>query len=327
MKKKTPAPAADPDPWKEKLQDALKKERPSPRRWGFWLGLVLLAFIALLAWWLYPRPAPPLPPLVTFDALILPGDEAPVAARFEPADEAPTPRLEGRSIVFSEKRLPVPGQELGHAEAALGSDLAVTATLKVAADLPQVAFGAVCRGKDGQESVKDEAQIFIRPAKSALLVVSVEETLSLAGLEEWGKGNLSAVVGVPEAPGGLQAAAKAGFQVVYLALDSEKALTYQNMRNWVRSRAGEGTGALPAGPILARPEYPGAADTAYAAVLADLKQRFSGARIAVSGSVASARRFQAAGWRTIVVGPGEAAPGIERVRSWEELGRLVAAKK
>src|SRR5262245_34775041 len=118
MRPKKQAADVEPDPWKEKLQESLKKERPSPRRWGFWLGIALLAFMALLVWWLFPRRPATLPPLVTFDVLIPSGNPAPVRAVLAPSAAAPLPR--GKSVVFQESRLTLPGEELSRAKVEVG---------------------------------------------------------------------------------------------------------------------------------------------------------------------------------------------------------------
>jgi hypothetical protein len=327
MKKKAPdAAETPPDPWKEKLQATLKKDRPSSRRWGLWLSLGLLAVLVLLAWWLYPRPTPPLPALITFDALIVPGEEAPLLALFDKAEDQPAPRYKGRTLTFQESRLPSFNEELGSASVTLGEEGTARASLKVSAKLRKVAFKAQVLEKARQEGAKDEAHCFSFPADSNLLLVCVEGTLSRFGVAEWDKANLNDVVPVPEAPKALQDARKRGFEVAYLALEAEKPAVYRKMRLWVHSRSGEGDSFLPEGPVLGRPDYSGDVGDACTKVLAGLKDRFTGRRVALTGDASSAARLRAAGWRTILVGDGEPLDNIERIRSWDELGRVVEKK-
>lgn len=320
MKKKDDKEQEAHDPWKEKLQETLKRERPSARRWGFWLAFVLLGLLVLVAWWLYPRPAPPLPPLITFDVLIVPAEEAPVLAIFaQPEEGNRTPSYKGRMMSFQESRLPGPGQDLSSAKVTLGEEGVARATLKTPADLRKVAFKALVTGKTPEDRAEDQAHIFTFEPASDLLLVTVEGTLSRLSAAEWEKAK--EVVSVPEAAPALQAARKRGFQVAYLALEPQTPLAYKKMRLWVHARSA-GESFLPEGPVLGRMEYPGDAPSAYTKVLASLKDRFTGRRIAVTSDVEIANRLQAGGWRTILVADGPPLPNIERLRGWEELAFL-----
>lgn len=319
-KKDAPAETA-PDPWKQKLQATLKQERPSPRRWGFWLGLVFLAAMALVVWLLLPRTPTGLPAIVTFDVLTRPEDEVVVRAIFD-VKEGDAP-VAGRTVIFQESRLPLPGQELLQAKTEVTSASLARATLKPGLLLTQIAFEANCPGGERQSGVKDQGVIYVRPAATPLLVVSVEGTLSIAGVEEWKKSNAQNPAAVPEAPPALQEAQRLGYQIVYLALEPDAPPDYQKRRVWTRYRFGVVPTALPEGPILGRPEYPGDLAAATSALLGELKEKFTDRRVAVTADPAAAERFQAAGWRTLLIGDGAALPGVERVRGWSELGKAL----
>jgi len=325
MKKKSDD-AADPDPWKEKLLESLKQERPSPRRWGIWLSIGMLGLLALVAWFMYPGPTLPMPPLVTFDVVVPAGEEAPVRAVFEmPPEGEPVAKLAGRQFHFSESRLPL-GKELSAAQVVLKKDGVAEATLTVPAEMRQVAFEAQCPGGSGLPGVKDQARIFNLPADAKLAVVTVEGTLSLSGVGDWEKTNHREVVGVPEAAPALQAARKHGYEIVYLALESARPTTYQKLRSWARFRFGADAAKLPEGPVLGRPEYPGDFDSAYLKSLTSLKERFTGPHVGITASPTLARRFKEAGYRTVLVGDGEPIANIERLRGWEELAGMLKKK-
>jgi hypothetical protein len=322
MKKKQPPADAAPDPWKEKLLETLKKERPSKRRWGFWFGIILLGFVALLAWWLFPRTSADLPPLITFDVLAPAGAEAPVRAVFEVSEDSAPVR--GRQVVFKENRLPLPGEALSQTKVTLDEEPIARATLKPPADLRQVAFEANCAAGNRRASVRDQAFIYLRPANTDLLIVGID-ALTLAAADDWKKVDaFDKTAAVADAFGALRAAEKLKFQVVYLAVDPAAPLVYQTMRRWVGLRMGPAPTVLPEGPILGRPEYPGAIESATAEVLGQLKEAFGGKHVALTKSAATAQRFQAAGWRTLLIGDGEAPAGVERLAGWGEAERALA---
>lgn len=322
MKKASPPPDSN-DPWKAKLQESLKQDRPSPRRTGLWFAAGLLGGLALLTWWLYPGTPSELPPLVTFDVLVPAGNEAPVRALFEMGDQPYY--LRGRRFIFQESRI-VGDDGLSTAEVTLDNDGIAEATLKVPPKQRQLAFEARCPPDGRLPGIKDQAFIYNLPPDAKLILVTIEGTLSLATLGDWEKAAPRDIVAVPEAFTALQAARKEGCEIVYLALESDRPTVYHKLRGWTHARFGPTPNSLPDGPVLGRPEYPGEGDAAYKSILEGILSRFPGNPVAVTGSAALSRHFQAAGFRTILIGDGDRLPGVERARGWDELPGLLSKK-
>ena len=61
------------------------------------------------------------------------------------------------------------------------------------------------------------------------------------------------------------------------------------------------------------------------ATLSDLKERFRGTLVAVSGDSKNARLFHEAGWQTYLLSEaGDAPHGVTVIKSWSELNRRLA---
>src|SRR5947208_3257469 len=85
----------------KQLKASLAQRRPQP--WKAVLATLAAAVVllALLAWWLYPRPLPAPLQLMALDVLCTP-DEKPHARAllFSPPEETASRRLDGQTIVF-----------------------------------------------------------------------------------------------------------------------------------------------------------------------------------------------------------------------------------
>jgi hypothetical protein len=176
-------------------------------------------------------------------------------------------------------------------------------------------------GDDGQRrGAQSKARVFVWPKESSLLVVDAPQALTAI------EGNRFDTTHNPDirprsgAPAALRALA-AKYRIIYLASDAARPLSYNKLSAWLE-RAAVLEDQFPAGPVVApssgdREPEPGVFihDTAL-----DLRQRFKGNVLAITGSAENAKRFRDAGLKTFLLGEAEETPeDIRRAKTWKEL--------
>jgi hypothetical protein len=306
-----------------RLQTSLKRRRP--RNWPAVLGALLVAILVLglLAWWLYPGPAPPRLEVIAFDAVAAP-DESPSARAqlaFPDDGEYPPTLLRGHNIVFLDAMSALlPGQ--AGVEQSTTSDAKGRAAVPWPLPAPGKPSDFLVRYVDvrRKQGSSDEAKLFLWARGDKVLLVSVEETLV--------QGDLGPADGArpadvqPQAAQVLAEAAQKGYRIGYLAVTPTTDLRYRKVRGWVRQQQ-RGADGLPAGPVLGRKEYPATdATQARVEVLADVKARFGDAVTLVGRGPAAGTDGTAVGVRLIVVG-GEPVPGAVRAADWSGVPTLL----
>ena len=175
---------------------------------------------------------------------------------------------------------------------------------------------------------EDHGLIFLLPPATPLCLVQVNETLSPVSGETWRTENVHDIPAVAGAAQSLDALAKKGYQVVYLAL-ADKALVYQRVRGWVRRQNGEANPPFPDGPVLSRFNLPWSEriNRPWQKSAERLAQRLPlppnaaiTRHVAIAGTSDVAEQFHAAGWRTVCLGTGGAVPvGVVRANGWQDV--------
>lgn len=307
MPTKIPNPEP-PDPWKAKLQASLKKDRPRSTWLVALFALAAAAGLGLIVWLVYPRPKPPPLFVVACDGLAVAGQEVHGEAWVTAAvgDQAKV-QLDGQTVFFSRSTLtdkPEPQEARTD-----GQGRAVGPGWKI--DPPgELRFLVSLKHNDQQGPARDQATLHAWPADSTLLLVQVEH--ALAESKALAEKHLLDVPLSAGAESALKNAAGA-HRLVYLAWEATGPQSYHKTRSWVHYR--ERSKELPEGPVLKSWEDLGAK-------LKELAEVFKGNHLAVAGTPAAAKALHEAGYRTTLVGKGEAAAGITQVERWAELEAL-----
>jgi hypothetical protein len=315
---KTPQPNPG-DEWSERLRASMRKDR---RR--YYAGLVALAVlvVALVAgfiWWIYPSSVLPRLAVVAFDQISLPEEKVPLQAQLEAMAGDPVPGyLGGLTVAFLEARsLDHAGDQLQTAQAKTQGAGQVFGTLQIPRQVKEAKYQA--RLLDSQRKLvsEDTARIFFLPAQAELVLVNIGDLVNTPG-PDW-SGNLANVHPHLEAAQALHSLAKKDRHLVYLALDSDRALGYRQRRRWLDSRQI----VLPLGPVLGRPSYHEGEteDMARQKIVADLLQRFKVTAVAQGKELA--RSFLKLKVPTVVIGDEQLPEAFLYARSWKEVPEVL----
>jgi hypothetical protein len=283
-----------------RLRDELRKQRRGlPLRLLFVLVLFGIP-LAVLAWLVWPRPAPPPLAVVAFDACVPLGADAPLHAEVVRDDDnqAIDQRVE---LVFDEVKA-VPGKKADPIRTITSERGTAHAILSARATDTVVEYVALCAGTEKRRRANDRARVYFLPERASLLLVAVE-TLTDASAKDWQQRNLLDIQPMADAGAALRGRAGKEERVVYLALGAVDAWQYRRMRNWLTTKVSQGV--LPPGPVLGRSAY-GTPQQTDVEIMA-LKKTFTGAMTAVVGDAAAAAVLQKAGVETIQIGKGHAA--------------------
>jgi hypothetical protein len=280
--------------------------------------LVLLFLVFGLVGWLV-WPSPQLPPLklAAFDQVALADENVSLCARLGPIDEERRDlNLAGCDLFFLEPRTAL------RAKVATQRDGTATTTATFAATEVPVEVIVRYPGKDNrQRGDEAKSRVFVWPAEASLLVVDADRVLAATDEEGLWSRNTLDIHPLPGAAAALRKA-RAKYHIVYLTTGANTPLRYHKLRVWLGQSWAAREEQFPAGPVLAEASGPTATDSRAfpQSVIKDLKQRFSGKVLGITGRVEEARLSQEAGLPTFLLGKvGEVPEGIRVVRSWNEL--------
>ena len=322
---KKPDPKTKPleDEITQKLRAAARKRRPL-NWWGLLVLLGLLLIPAgLVVWWVYPKPDPPRLDVVAVDQLGLAGQEVELRAFLEPLDTDPAKlNLEGYSLFFEEKQFPGKAKPGKVKETTSLPDGWATVSWIFPRGQDKNSFIVRLPGDKMRRGKMDVGQVFFCQVDTPLLLVDVKATLSSASAADWEKKNPLDIKPVADAAKALQGARKKKFQVVYLALASDRALAYRKVRGWVVNNRS----LFPEGPVLGRKSYPSEESNARHEILRSLKETFRGPLVAVVGQEEAAAVCGAMGVHTILIGIDGGPKEVVRVKSWREVPEKLPKK-
>jgi hypothetical protein len=299
---KPPAPSSD--VLATQLKDSLKRRRLRP--WKIVLASMTLGIIvmALLAWWLYPRPQLAPLQIIALDAVTTPDETPQARAQLLPSPDDTEPRsLSGHSVVFHDQHSR-PGDK--PREKIVKSDAHGQASVDWVTQIPGVSefFVRYINPAEGPGSANELGQIYVWNKADPLLIVDADETLQAAELDE-------------KAAAVLMQAAKERWHIVYLSLASRQPQDFRTARGWISKQQPK----LPAGPVLGRPQFTPEMTTAKARreVLQSLHGRFQGKTLAIVKNTDSAQISKEIGFHTVLIGAEPAPPGVAQAASWDDV--------
>jgi len=268
-----------------------------------------LGSLALIYFW--PRGSLPKLVLAAFDQVALPEEEVTLAAQLEPIEELPSDGdLSACALFFQELSS---GGLVGKVATSPEGRAALKARFPASTEIV-VRFAGEGDRRRGVESNK--ARVFVWPAQSSLVVV--DAVSALADIEAT-KFETTSNLDIPSRAGAAAVlrtlAAKR--RIVYLAPETTRALSYNKLSAWLE-RAVVPHEKLPEGPLLVSADE----EPAIFATAANLKTRFRGAVIGITGARDHARQFREAGLKTYFLGQSKELPdGVTAASSWKELTR------
>jgi hypothetical protein len=314
-------PSANADELGRKLQEKLRHERPRWIRWVPLLAIVLFATLLLLAWILYPAPDPPRVTATALDALVAANEPADVRAYLDPVDADAKPvSLAGLEAIFSIDKGAGAADDGARVKAVTDAHGQATATLDPGGAAKSIIQVRQTAPSKKQDSPTSRAALHVLPKDTPLLVVDVEETLADLDPNLWTKTN---PLNIAPRPGAIAALREAQLRhkltIVYLAVGNVPAKEYRRVQGWIRLKAAEPKG-LPDGPVLGRLQYhTGDVAEARQALLADVRERFTGPMTAVVRTAESAEQCLALKIRPIAMGGGDFPGNVMRIKGWDEL--------
>jgi hypothetical protein len=294
---------APPTPGRPSAEEMAKELRQSVRRnrrrqkGRRIVGLAALALLAaLVAWWLWPRPAPVHVRVVVFDQLAVADQPTTLRIGTEP-DDARVAAWGGKDVFFMEGNnlfTPTPEPSVVKIQTDATGQGTVEKSFPGTAEIVIIEASYVEKKPHLPVYYRDKGQVFVWPLKSNLLAIELTPGLKNAD-------RLAALAAA------LAEARTSGWKVVYLATEPDRPLKYQPLRDWahelmsasaaprqqlpvelVLAAAGSPAASLPpaegpperlpTGPVLGRVKYFDGtpADQARADVLALLKKQFQG---------------------------------------------------
>jgi hypothetical protein len=297
---------------------------------AFWLVL-LAGLLALFVWWIWPRPVLPRLLVLTFDQVTTTEGEVVLRGQLWPEKDQTGVSLTGFELLFEKIGRPrAAGQSPWQAKAVTGPDGMAQTTAPVVADSAVTDFIVRFAGQGRGQGGDDRARLFVWPANTPLLLVSVESALTDAPPEAWQERAAPEIPRLPEAAKALEwvLAVPREFKnkVVYLALRADYPLGYRKVCDWIQRRPTAREMPFPDGPVLGRPSYVTGMTEADAlrAILAELQSRFHGFLTGVTRNAQEAKAWSKAGLETILISKnGPDLAGIIRVSSWSEVPRLL----
>jgi hypothetical protein len=259
------SPKIPDDELTKRLREAVRRKRPWDR---LRVSLAILIFglpVGFLAWWFWPRNHPPEMLVIGVDQVVAAGNPVQVRAALEPASGA-SKRWSGLDLFFEDMALPSSVRGAVVKAKTDGQGVAQT-ELRLKSELPMTEVEARYLDNRMRPPYFDRARcrVFTWPGDAKLLVVDIEPTLRKA--VDW-----------PSVARALVEAQKAGWQLVYLAIDADTPAEYRQRRDWAVQQEVSRPDALPAGPVLGRQKlFSGESeDAARTTVLAALKAEFGG---------------------------------------------------
>lgn len=300
----SPKPKADADALAHRLKQKLSKERPRPLLLVLGAMFVCIVFLALLAWWMYPRPLPAQVGVFALDTLASDEEKPTVQAQLLlPPGDKDLRRLAGLELVFVDGRFILPpGEEPRTVRATSDAQGRASVAWPQNGKSPMQEFQVRQIDVDRKKASSDTARQFVWPKSAKLIVVDVEETLADLDPDQWSKDPPEPIAlrkGAAEALLALQGDRK----IVYASITALDGRTFVKVRGWLVSKS-QGPAAVPVGPLLGRSSYPSETPVSdeRRGLLQQLRQRFDGEIVVVVRSPDAARVSQDMGIRTIVLG-------------------------
>jgi hypothetical protein len=277
--------------------------------------LVLAVLVGLPIYLFWPSPQQPPLLLAAFDQIALPGETVTLCARVEPlGEDDATANVARRALYFQEL------QRDWWKETATNRD-GVAMVERSFADAKAPVEIMVRYPGDGhrQHGTQTKSRVFVWPQESALLLVDVESTLPEREANLWTANNLD-IRPRPDAVTLLRSA-RSKYRIVYLCAAADRPSRYNKLRAWLERGWAPAEEQFPDGPVLARSCHLPVSETAefLQATSNDLRERFQGMMMGVTGDRDTARLFHAAGCRTFLLGEtGNTPDAVTIIQSWSE---------
>jgi hypothetical protein len=333
MAPQTPDPTSgqSKDELQQRLRETLKRQRPRRLRIVLAVVVVVLGLAAGVVWLFYSGTEPPLT-VVAFEDLGVAGTEVTLRGRLEaPPDSRLT--LSGRDMVFVDGQvLPAAGQSAKEVRAKTGAHGDVSCPWTFAAEAAPGEFILRYVGAKFRPGMDDRGRMLLVPKTKPLCLVQIDDTLTPAAAPAWQQDNVQDIVPAPGAAEALQTARDQGYEIVYLALATDRPTVYQRLRGWVNHWSAAGMPPLPTGIVLSRFTLPPADQDKrpWQQTAERIKRKFTPPpqdkpqHLAITGTIDAAQQIHAAGVRTFYLGAGEDLPAaVQRVAGWEEVRRLL----
>jgi hypothetical protein len=281
--------------------------------------LVLVLLLALPIYLLWPEPEQPPLLLAVSDQVALPGETRTLCACVEPFGQEKT------NAILAHRDLYLHELQTDWREKLTTDRDGIVATERNFSPVEAMVEIMVHYPGDGQRrpGMQAKARVFVWPSERPLLMVDADQ--SLAEPDEatlWVANNLD----IRPRPGVVAAlrAARAKYRIGYLSAGADRPSRYNKLRAWLERGWAPEQEQFPDGPVLARAcrRPPSEASEFLQATLKDLRQRFRGTLVAITGTGENARLFHEAGWQTYLLSAaGEAPDGVTVVKSWSEFNR------
>ena len=298
------------------------KRRRTPAHIALLIGVPAIV-IALLVWWIYPKPALPALLLAAFDQVALPDEVVPLQARVEPVVTPETPTdLTGCQLFFLDMSS---GRLLGKVSSGRDGWGAIE-TKNSAASSPYEMLVRFPGEENRRRSDQSGSQLYVWPAESSILVVDADRIL--AGVDDvnlWTQHNLD-IRPRADAAASLRSN-QVSYRIVYLAVSAASPSRYNKLRGWMGYVRASSTEAFPPGPLLAPAALPQIDDDFHKLIVGSLTKRFTGKLVGCTDDAIRAKLFHDSGLRSFLLSKtAESAEGIEVVKTWKELAEKLAKK-
>ncbi len=312
-----PGPSKKLDPLTvEILAKSGKRRRRSPVPAWIMLAVVVL-LLGLLAWRIWPDPEPPLLVLAAYDEVNCPEATFSLRAALDREDPAGGSRdLGGRELYFLKQESEEVAVTSTDGSASIEWHAPKTAEAPILFDVRSL------KGKKQPRDLHDTGRIFLWPKGGDLLVVDADHALSSAGDDLFRSGSYLEIQQLPGSATALRGLRRR-YHIVYVSENMDRPPLYRKMRNWLRQAWATEEEQFPDGPLLSSAVPLGEEDKPrfFADQIEVLKRSFPKAAVAIAARPLEAEMFQDAGWRTYLIGEGEAPQGVIAVPSWDELAK------
>lgn len=285
-------------------------------------GLILLAVVAglvgLFGWWVWPRGDYPAVTLAAFDQVALPEEKITITACLEPVEPfEQDAHLAGAALYFlagaaDAREAAADARGFASWDHALGTESPVLDFVVRYPGLPTHRRGVPASGR-----------VFVWPAETSLLVVDADSALTQGSADAlWTANNLD-IRALPGAAATLRAAAKTR-RIVFLSAGADRPTRYNKLRAWLTSGARPAAESFPPGPVLAAGSVPSEGRGRFLdETLVELRRRFPDSGTAVTQDERLAELLRDSGFTTFLLTQTEPPAGVESVKSWGELQKVL----
>ncbi len=289
----------------KQLKETLVRRRPKPAKIVLVTLAVSVVFLVGLAYFLYNGPR--LPPLqvLAFDVVAVEGESP--AARvqlFSNEPETPLTALRRKSVVIQEPRR-VNQPDANRRLETLQSDDAGQAEIDWSIGKETIGefLASYVNFERQHASVNDRGLLFVWPAATPIVIVAADEALIADELNA-------------EAGTALMKASTDGWRVIYVCTEQTAPAEFVLARQWLRRQP-----RLPRGPVLG-PRHPletPASEESRREIFASLEKKFTGPKLAIVKSPATARIAKDARLPTTILGDAKDLPGVQSAATWADV--------